>query len=158
MALTKKRYGLSVEDRFWSHVDKKSPDECWLWLCAENKVTGYGNFTWETGRVVTAHKAAYKLSHNCEVRGRHILHRCDVKLCCNPAHLYMGTPADNARDRVERGLARGGSNAGEANPRAKLTLAQVAAIKGNQVSHREAKQQFDLSAAQYYRIRNGESW
>lgn len=121
-------------------------------------MTGYGVFTWETGKTISAHKAAYKLAHKCEVRGRHILHHCDVKLCCNPAHLYMGTSADNARDRVERGLARGGCLSGEANPRAKLTLAQVGAIKANQVTHREAKQQFGLSGTQYYRIRNGESW
>lgn len=157
MAATK-RYGLSVKDRFWSHVDRKSPDECWLWLAASNRVTGYGVFTWETRKTITAHKAAYKLTHECDVRGRHILHHCDVKLCCNPAHLYMGTSADNARDRVERGLARGGRNIGEANPRAKLTLAQVGAIKANQVTHREAKQKFGLSGTQYYRIRNGESW
>lgn len=121
-------------------------------------MTGYGQFTWETGKVITAHKAAYKLTHDCEVRGKHVLHRCDVKMCCNPAHLYMGTPADNARDRVERGLARGGRNFGETNPNAKITAAQAAAIRAREVTAREASTQFGLSETQFYRIRKGGSW
>lgn len=157
--MTKRLYGLSVEERFWAHVDRVAPDACWLWKCAENRVTGYGQFTWKTGRVIAAHKMAYRLAHKCELeRGENILHHCDVKMCCNPAHLYLGTLKDNARDRVERGLARGGSLPGESNPTAKLKLPQVAAIKANAVSHREAREQFGISTTQYYRIRNGESW
>ena len=33
----------------------------------------------------------------------HLCHACNNEKCCNPKHLYWGTPIDNARDRVEAG-------------------------------------------------------
>lgn len=34
------------------------------------------------------------------------LHRCDVKLCVNPLHLYAGSRSDNYRDAVDSGKGK----------------------------------------------------
>lgn len=67
------------------------------------------------------HRHAYRKFKGEIPDGMVVRHKCDNRLCCNPDHLEIGTQADNARDRVERG--RGAY--GERNGRAKLTLAQV---------------------------------
>lgn len=60
-----------------------------------------------------------------------VRHRCDVPLCVNPAHLEIGTHADNVRDRDERG--RRVAPKGSAHGRAKLTEADVSAIRAEHV-------------------------
>lgn len=58
-----------------------------------------------------------------------VLHHCDNPPCCRPSHLFLGTPADNMADMDRKGRRRTGNCAGEANGRAKLTEAQVQAIR-----------------------------
>ena len=98
--------------RFWLRVDKRGPDECWLWG-GPPRPDGYGELTVDAKRAL-AHRVAFLLTH-----GRYPLvgrHSCDVRLCCNPAHILDGTKADNSRDMVARGRRRGrlrkGSGAG----------------------------------------------
>ena len=92
------------EARFWSKVDKRSPSECWLWLAALTP-GGYGRFSLR-GTLLTASRVAYKLSHGAVPDELDVLHSCDVRACCNPAHLRVGTAADNARDREGRNRHR----------------------------------------------------
>lgn len=94
---------------------------CWLWTGGQ-KSGGYGALMVH-GTMRTAPQVSWWL-HTGEwppdrASLRWLLHRCDVRLCCNPAHLYLGSPADNARDRDVRGR----------NGRAKLTAANVCAIR-----------------------------
>lgn len=109
---------------FWAHVDKRRPSDCWLWTgCIDAR--GYGRW----GRRGRAHRVAYELYYGGGPVpfGRSICHRCDVRHCCNPAHLFMGTHADNNKDMRDKGRAHYVS--GERNGFAKLTAAQVADIK-----------------------------
>lgn len=78
-----------------AHMD--SP--CLLWAAGRNH-RGYGHFY--AGATTTAHRYAYILAHGPIDGGLHVLHKCDVKTCVNPDHLYLGTNADNVRDRVAR--------------------------------------------------------
>lgn len=94
----------SLESRFWSKVDKRGPDDCWPWAAARLP-RGYGHFSLN-GRAVGAHRVAYELSTGSIPSGLFVLHSCDNPPCCNPAHLRVGTPADNMRDKVDRGRAR----------------------------------------------------
>lgn len=92
-------------NRFFSHttpgpVQPHMDSECLLWTAGKGK-NGYGQFF--AGSTVYAHRYAYLLAHGQLDPQRLILHKCDVKLCVNPNHLYQGTAFDNARDRVERG-------------------------------------------------------
>lgn len=87
-------------ERFWSKVDKRDPDECWPWLATRRKPSGHGKFKiWQ--RTIEAHRIAYMLSYGSIPDGLVVRHICNFPPCCNPAHLTIGTRADNSRDRVE---------------------------------------------------------
>lgn len=119
--------GLSVSERFWSKVAKAEPDDCWLWK-GHRDHGGYGRFT-RDGRSATAHRTAWELANGPVPGGLMVLHHCDVRACVNPAHLYVGTASDNMRDGVSRGGVCPPHGRGERNSNARLTDAQVAAIR-----------------------------
>lgn len=100
-------------DRFWSRVDKDS--DCWLWQ-GRIEPNGYGS-CWYEGRTYSTHRVAYELTYGSIPAGIHILHHCDVRTCCNPAHLFMGTAADNMQDMKRKGRsARGVANGAYTKP------------------------------------------
>ena len=76
--------------------------ECWLWTGRPNGA-GYGTCHYE-GKKMGAHVATYLMFHGALPEGcRVVRHTCDMRMCCNPAHLLAGTHADNTRDMHERG-------------------------------------------------------
>jgi hypothetical protein len=89
----------SVADRFWSKVRKS--DGCWLWG-ASIKTTGYGQF-FRGPRIEKAHRVSYELTHGPIPEGLYVLHRCDVRACVRPDHLFLGTISDNSRDMIYKG-------------------------------------------------------
>jgi hypothetical protein len=106
-------YGGTVIDRsdvarFWAKVRRSGPDACWLWTASTWR-NGYGQFRVQlpggAGKQKTcgAHQVAYAVSHGSIPLGAHVLHKCDVKRCCNPQHLFVGTHADNMRDASAKG-------------------------------------------------------
>jgi hypothetical protein len=95
------------EARFWAKVTVAAPDECWLWKASRGG-SGYGHAWIEINgerRCVDAHKLAWTLTHGPVPEGQVVRHRCNQKLCCNPAHMQLGTHADNSRDAMRDGLA-----------------------------------------------------
>lgn len=119
-----------LADRFWFKVDwSKGSEACWLWTGARH-TSGYGS-TYEGRHRIPAHRAAYTLAIGAIPKGMHVLHSCDVPLCCNPKHLWLGTHLDNMRDREAKG--RNVNHRGVAHGMAKLTEDAVRAIRAEYI-------------------------
>ena len=106
-----------IETRFWRYVSPEPTSGCWLWTggCAY----GYGVFGIPNGsygvlregnrmQSIRAHRMAWELWRGPVPENVQVLHKCDVKCCVNPDHLYLGSHADNMRDRDARGLTAKG--------------------------------------------------
>lgn len=97
----------TLSERFWAKVEKT--ETCWLWQAAKDG-RGYGKIqtgTLEHPRYEQAHRVAWRLAFG-DAGNEHVLHRCDVKLCVRPDHLFTGSPADNAADMASKDRSRFG--------------------------------------------------
>lgn len=125
---TRYKKDCTQELRFWGKVDKSGgPDACWPWLGAQQS-DGYGQVGgWKNGRrsTLNSHRVAYEFVLGKIPDGMHTLHSCDVRHCCNPAHMSLGTNADNVADKVSKDR----HSRGELNAHHKLTEADVLAIR-----------------------------
>ena len=155
----------ATRGRFWSNVDRSGgPDACWLWT-AGLFTSGYGQFR-VGARKVRAHRAALDLSGVTLAPGQLACHRCDTPRCCNPSHLFVGSAADNARDRDQKGRARHGEGPrpktrGSGNHAAKLTQRDVDCIRDMAmvgVRQRDIAERFGVSQSQVGNIVRGKCW
>lgn len=118
------KYPQKVVDRFYSNLYKT--DTCWIWK-GSKFVDGYGRM--KIGRKITlrAHRLSWEIHHGKIPKDKMICHKCDVKLCVNPEHIYVGDIHTNARDRVERG--RQSTTRGSKSGMSKLTERDVLNIR-----------------------------
>ncbi len=148
--------------RFWGRVDKTPgygpKGECWLWKGGVGSA-GYGRLnvgskTDGTWREVRAHRFSYALAYIDVVFGAQdlVCHECDVCLCVNPPHLWIGTNADNSVDCVTKGRVPRGENCMST----RVTDMQVLAIRERvDLSHSEAGRKFGLSSQHVCVLRQG---
>lgn len=118
-------------ESFWARVDKTGP--CWVWqgTCTS---AGYGCVSW-VGATYTAHRVAAWLVGMVESPSAptdhrapaFVLHTCDNRRCCNPAHFFLGNYATNLRDAYKK--QRKTQPRGAKHINAKLTNAQAAKIR-----------------------------
>ncbi len=124
--------------RFWAKVARKGSDDCWEWT-ASRTWQGYGIFRNPAG--ATAHRLAWTLENGPIPDGMCVCHRCDNPPCQNPAHLFIGTVADNNRDRHAKGRTVALGHQGEDHWKSKLTADDVLAIRvAFQQRHRSGKE------------------
>ena len=166
--------------RFWAKVDRRGPDDCWVWKGAVHVGKGYGAFyVSDNQRQHGSHIISWELTHGPVPAGLCVCHSCDVRYpvgdityrrCCNPAHLWLGTNAQNSADMVAKGRqatgerlrlerrARGDRNGsrvhpeklcrGEEHKNAKLTESTVPRIfemAGNGFSKSAIAREFGVS-------------
>jgi hypothetical protein len=126
-------------------VERIPESGCWLWLAGVNG-DGYGFY--QTKR---AHRVSYEMFVG-PINGLHVLHRCDVPCCVNPAHLFLGTHAQNMadRDRKTRGFRKPGMG--------KLTAEQVLAIRKMAGSNGQIAAQFGVTDSNIEHIKARRTW
>lgn len=116
----------TLEERLTGRL--RADGDCLVWSGAcRNKGYGVIRAGGKGSSIVAVHRLAYELWVGPIPDGLFVLHRCDNPPCCNPAHLFLGTHADNMRDMVAKG--RGRAPAGAANPRCRLSPEIVAAVR-----------------------------
>lgn len=144
----------------WANVG--SAHECWPFI-KKNKVysfkkrLAYGQVTWEKKKY-RAHRAVWKMAHGDIPVGMFVCHKCDNSLCINPNHLFLGTPLDNARDKIAKGRDRYAF--GESHPHATLTDAQVRHLRERAAggeNQRLLAEEFHVSRALVSMIKNSKT-
>jgi hypothetical protein len=142
------------EPRFWSKVDVREDDTlCWLWKDAPNS-GGYGVFKMGYAQD-HAHRIAYVLAYGPIPDGLWVLHRCNVRLCCNPKHLYAGTQVDNMHDRrLKMGGRYGGGQPRKLSPEKE---AEIRALYGQGKKQYVLAEMYGVSSATVSRILHDKS-
>jgi HNH endonuclease len=145
----------TLKERF---LDKVSPDAatgCWLWK-GYISLSGYA-----VARVGKKNRSAHRISwvlFRGEIpAGLLVCHRCDVRACVNPDHLFLGTPAENSADMKRKGRNCFGENC----PTARFNTEQVRKIKALLVrgeAVRAIARRWGVSESAIHHIKHGRTW
>lgn len=152
----------SLEQRFWDKIVVGRPDECWPWTAGDNG-SGYGRLFVEKGRKVYAHRFAYALAAGKEPPADLcVCHRCDNPPCCNPAHLFLGSKAENNADMAAKGRARPPTVRGEQHGLSRLSEDDVREIRASYAaggrSQRALARQFGVDQALIWMVIHRKAW
>lgn len=143
--------------RFLKFVKEESSG-CWLWQGAKFNGTGYGAFNFDGYSIRGAHRVSFFLK-NGFWPNNHALHKCGVRECVNPNHLYDGNDKDNHRDSRNLGTwVPPPVRWGEQNNKHVLTEANVRNIRKDSRSCAEIARELRVSSSTIERVKNGKSW
>lgn len=138
--------------QFWSKVQRADAKACWLWT-GYRASHGYGHFSIGRQRI-RAHRFAWMVSRGPIPEEQEVCHRCDVKSCVNPDHLFLGSRRDNHLDSVRKGRKR-------AWGLQKLKASQVLAIRARAERgelHRSIAAAFGISTNHVSTIVHRKAW
>lgn len=153
-----------LEEDFWKRVKQGKDDECWEWKAGRNtKVKGrdYG-IVRMNGKRRKTHQVAYEIAIGKIPSGMFVCHKCDNPPCCNPKHLFAGTPKDNVEDCFRKGRAY--REMGEDRYNARLTESDVNQIRARYIKRsfisggRALAKEFGVGATMIDAIVKGRKW
>lgn len=126
---------------------------CWLWLKATDNF-GYGRIGTIGTNIVNAHRVSYELHKGKIPKGMCVCHTCDVPSCINPAHLFLGTKAENSADMALKKR----STYGEKNPMSKLTESDVKNIFNDNRTQQEIANDYGIKQQAVSKIKLKLRW
>jgi hypothetical protein len=130
---------------------------CWLWERSVSEA-GYGTLTLKLISKY-AHRLAWEVFRGPIPDGLSVLHKCDVRSCVNPDHLFLGTDRDNSDDKIAKGRDRHPGQLGEANANAKLTKKAIGDIRSQPNENlRILAEKYGVSRQAIWKVRHGVGW
>jgi hypothetical protein len=155
-----------VFERLLSNYTPEPNSGCWLWLLGLG-TDGYGNISSKgfgrKFRAQSAHRVSWEFFKGPIPQDMCVLHRCDVRSCVNPDHLFLGTRADNNTDKQAKGRAsltpgQQGLTKGENNAMAKLSKSDVIMIRESEENWKVLAKRYGVHHQTIWKIRRGFRW
>jgi hypothetical protein len=142
-------------ERFEDCISPEPNSGCWLWNGAgvPNK-WGYCRIKSDGKKLQMVHRVAYEFHRGPIPAGLFVCHRCDVPICVNPDHLFLGTNADNVADKVRKERQVRGVK----SSKAKLSPEQVLEIRASIAGARALGRQYGITHTTVGQIRQHKSW
>jgi hypothetical protein len=153
---------IPLHERFWKYVDKTTnTNGCWLWTGALDKKR-YGQIMsgGHIGKGLRSHRVSWEIANGPIPPKLEVCHDCpggDNPSCVNPAHLFLGTHAENMRDAAEKGLM----SRGQDRHMAKITERDVRQIRYLSLAgtlQKEICAKFGICRQSLYMIINRRTW
>jgi len=142
-------------NRIFNRIEIDPVTRCWNSTYASNS-WGYAKISIKS-KVLAVHRIMYEYIHGTIPSDKpFILHRCDNPKCCNPTHLYSGTPQNNVDDMINRN--RYPDQKGETNYGAKLTEKQVKEIRASNKPQPILAKQFNVVRQTISNIKTRRRW
>lgn len=145
---------LPVGPRLLARIVRDDATGCWLWT-GILKTGGYGVIK-VRGKNVATHRASYEAFVGAIPDGTFVLHRCDVRHCINPDHLFLGSQTDNMRDMVSKD--RMADCKGERNPRSALTPQQVLEIRRSTAPRPQLAREYGVTNQSIRAVQLAKTW
>ena len=124
---------------------------CAEWPLARDR-DGYGVIK-HGGHWFRAHRIIYQLLTGPIPEGMHVLHACDNRACVNPAHLWIGTHAENMADSAKKGRASMTNS-----KQAKLTAEAVREIRASNLPLRALADLYGVGKSTVHSAKRRETW
>lgn len=150
--------GASLKERLEYYSMPEPNSGCQLWLAGANG-NGYAR-VWNPHLMKrqTGHVAAWEDEKGPVPDGLYVLHKCDVRLCINVGHLFLGTHDDNMKDMAAKGRGRSGDHRGELHGGARLSAQDILNIRADRRAGQIIADAYGISRDHVYHLRNGSRW
>lgn len=149
----------NLERRFLPKVDVRSEGECWPWIAKAVTEHGYGRMTAGRRTHLKSHRVAFALAKGAIPDGIAVMHTCDNPACCNPAHLTLGTQAENLTDmRRKRRGSKPPTHWGERHHNSKFDAKTALQIARDARPAHVVAAEHNISEMTVYRLRKGITW
>jgi len=143
---------ISLKERIERNSIPEPNTGCWLWT-GKMDAYGYGQMH-DRPVYLKAHRVAYTEFIGPIPEGMHVCHKCDMPLCVNPRHLWLGTASQNHMDRAMKGRSARGERVGSA----KLNAAKITAIRSANGTIYELAAAFGISPQTISKVKRRELW